>query len=364
MASVVPLSNLGEILVNLSNFLYLITGNEGEKVFNTRIRGYSIYYHPHPQIITRVFSYIALQIKIMFGITKVDKKIDLYVIFMGEGLLIPMLFCKLLRKPVLLILASSATKISGKNRDSLSLPFVFMETANYRLADRIVVYSSKLIDQWGLEKYRYKISIAPNHFLDLEKFKIRAQLNQRSNVIGYVGRLSEEKGITNFVKSMPEILKSKNGINFLIAGDGKLRDDIITNLNKYNLKENVELNGWIPHDDLPQFLNRLKLLVIPSYTEGLPNVMIEAMACGTPVLATPVGAISDFIKDAETGFIMEDNSPECIARNVVRAMNHPYLDQIANNGKMVVEKEFTFEKALERFKIILNRMDLTDTKVR
>jgi len=75
---------------------------------------------------------------------------------------------------------------------------------------------------------------------------------------------------------MPEILKSKNGINFLIAGDGKLRDDIITNLNKYNLKENVELNYWIPHDDLPQFLNRLKLLVIPSYTEGLPNVMIEA----------------------------------------------------------------------------------------
>jgi len=62
----------------------------------------------------------------MFGITKVDKKIDLYVIFMGEGLLIPMLFCKLLRKPVLLILASSATKISGKNRiPSLCLLFLW-----------------------------------------------------------------------------------------------------------------------------------------------------------------------------------------------------------------------------------------------
>ena len=115
---------------------------------------------------------------------------------------------------------------------------------------------------------------------------------------------------------------------------------------------------------MPRWYNAADILVYPCIYAGFGLPPLEAMACGTPVLATPVGAISDFIKDAETGFIMEDNSPECIARNVVRAMNHPYLDQIANNGKMVVEKEFTFEKALERFKIILNRMDLTDTKVR
>jgi glycosyltransferase involved in cell wall biosynthesis len=84
--------------------------------------------------------------------------------------------------------------------------------------------------------------------------------------------------------------------------------------------------------------------------------MLEAMACGTPILASPVGAIPDLIKDGETGFIMADNSPECIARNIIRALNHPYLEKIADNGRALVEKEFTFEKAVERYRELLNSL--------
>jgi len=94
-------------------------------------------------------------------------------------------------------------------------------------------------------------------------------------------------------------------------------------------------------------------LVLPSYTEGLPNIMLEAMACGTPVLATPVGAIPDVIRDGKTGFIMEDNSPKCIAENVVRALEHPDLEEIAEAGRRFVEEEFTFERAVEKWRGIL-----------
>ena len=65
------------------------------------------------------------------------------------------------------------------------------------------------------------------------------------------------------------------------------------------------------------------------------------MGCGTPVLATPVGAVLDTIKDEKTGFIMDNNSPECIAKNVERALNYHDLEKIAKNARELVGKEFT-----------------------
>jgi glycosyltransferase involved in cell wall biosynthesis len=135
-----------------------------------------------------------------------------------------------------------------------------------------------------------------------------------------------------------------------------LKELIKASLQEEDLTARIDLPGWISHDDLPTYLNQLRLLVLPSYTEGLPNIMLEAMACGTPVLATPVGAIPDVIIDGKTGFIMENNSPECIAENVTRALNSPDLERIAENGRRFVEENFSFEKTVENWKGILQNI--------
>ena len=77
---------------------------------------------------------------------------------------------------------------------------------------------------------------------------------------------------------------------------------------------------------------------------------------GPPVLAMPVGAIPDVIVDGRTGFIMENNTPECIAENVIRALNSPNLERIADAGKRYVEENFTFEKAVENWRSILEEI--------
>ncbi|MDR9817357.1 MAG: glycosyltransferase family 4 protein [Candidatus Methanoculleus thermohydrogenotrophicum] len=175
-------------------------------------------------------------------------------------------------------------------------------------------------------------------------------------LIGYIGRLSGEKGVQHFAQALPAILSDQQALRVLIGGDGQLKETIEASLQEQGVTARVDLPGWISHDDLPRYLNQLRLLVLPSYTEGLPNIMLEAMACGTPVLATPVGAIPDVIIDGKTGFIMENNSPECIAENVIRALSSPDLEQIAEDGRRFVEENFTFERVVERWKEVLGEI--------
>jgi len=84
--------------------------------------------------------------------------------------------------------------------------------------------------------------------------------------------------------------------------------------------------------------------------------MLEAMACGTPVLATSVGMIPEVIADGETGFIMENNSPGCIAQNVTRALNSPKLERVAKNGRQLIVENFTFETTVLRWQKIFDEL--------
>ena len=138
------------------------------------------------------------------------------------------------------------------------------------------------------------------------------------------------------------------------GGDGELRDKINEYLITNKLKKRVKLTGWISRNELPNYFNKLKIVVLPSYTEGLPNIMLEAMACGTPVLATPVGTIPNFIKDDETGFLMKNNSPKCIAENIIRVLECPNLKEIVENARNIVEKEFIYKTAVKRYKKIID----------
>ena len=357
-AGIIPLSNLVDILSNLCSSLYLITAGEGDAVCKNHrnIHSYSITYEPKTLLLTRIINYIALQLKICCELVRLIRKVDLCIFFMGEGLLLPVLVCRLLGKYVILNLAASSVRIIETSKGSLYKPLKLLEVLNYLLSNEIILYSSNLIKEWNLEKYRSKIFIAHKHFLDFDKFKVQKQLNERGNLIGHIGRLSAEKGTLNFVEAIPRILGEKDEVKFLIGGDGRLRGEIEKYLEEENLNAKVKLLGWIPHDELPKYLDDLKMLVLPSYTEGLPNIMLEAMACGTPVLATQVGAIPDVIKDGKTGFIMKDNSPECIAENAIRVLNHPNLEQIAQNARALVEREFTFEKAVARYREILSEL--------
>ena len=305
----------------------------------------------------RIIRYICTQLKSSYMLARLGKSVDLWIFFIGgDTLVFPMITAKLLRENVVLAFAGSSILTEKFNADIFSKVLEFLSDINCTLSDKIIVYSPNIIREWHLEKYRKKICVAHKHFLDLGVLKIKKELDERKNVIGYVGRVSGEKGVSNFVKSIPEISKKREDSKFLVVGYGPLCDDIKRYLDENDLNDRVKLTGWIPHENLPDYLNELKMAVLPSYTEGLPNLMLEAMACGTPVLATPVGAIPDVIKDGKTGFVMENNSPECISRNVIRALEYQELDTIVKNAKALVETEYTYNATLEIYRGALEEL--------
>ena len=356
-ASVIPISNLIEILKSLSKSIVIITGNASYDFFKHQ-PDIACYDNSHPMeknLLKKIIYYLHAQCRDSYFLLKNRNNVEAWIFFMGgEREFIPILTAHLLKKPVLLYIPGSAVRDAKFSKDPLLKPTEILSARAHNLADYIILYSPNLISEWNLEPYRHKIIIASRHFLDINTFTVTIPFIDRPPLIGYIGRLSGEKGIQNFAKALPTILGNQQNLRVLIGGNGQLKGAIETALTKQGLIDKVDLPDWISHDDLPGFLNRLRLLVLPSYTEGLPNIMLEAMACGTPVLATPVGAIPDIIKDGETGFIMENNSPKCIAENVERALSSPHLETIANNGRRFVEKNFTFEMMVVKWKEILD----------
>jgi glycosyltransferase involved in cell wall biosynthesis len=349
-----PLLNLAKVLSSLSDKLYVLCPSTTIRS-SGNVHLYPIGYNPGGGIFAQVRNQVSFQLRLSYQLAGLIGKVKLWVFFGGEGLLLPMLTAKLFRGKVVLSLAGYLEKEGEFKKNVLYKPLSLLKRINCRLAYKIVIYSQRLIKEWRLEGHKGKIVIAHEHFLDFSTFKLEKPLPKRDKIVGYIGDLIEYKGIRSLLESIPKVLEKENNLKFLIVGDGKMQRKIEHYLSGANLSERVSLMGWVPHEEIPKHLNDLYLLVLPSYTEGMPNIMLEAMACGTPVLATPVGAIPDVVKDGETGFIMENNSPKCIAENIVRAVNHPNLEQIARNAQALVEREFTYEAAVEGYRRILNR---------
>lgn len=317
----------------------------------------------------RITSFLAHQKNLIIELKKL-KEIDvIFYLLSGDlAFLIPFLFAvtflKLKKKSVLRVEGRSSTYFKsqsarGKNRITRILKIIvhsIIESIVYSLAHRIIILCEYQLEKFDMQKYQNKIS-AVNYYVDFTLYKKVKELKNRNYQIGYCGRLSEEKGALEFAQALPLILKDENS-KAIIVGDGQLRDEIKNIITINNIQNKVDLTLWVASEKIPEYLNDMQIVILPSYIEGFPQTIMEAMACGTLVLATPVGGIPGLIEDNKTGFIMENNTPECIAQNVIRVLNHPNIDAIINNASSLVERELSYQAIVDKHRKVLSSMDL------
>ena len=364
-AATTPLSNLANILNELSEELYIITsGNvqilkaKGYKPFYLSRLKYVLYSKTYDRVLHHFFT----QVRYAIDLLK-HRTVNTWVFFLdAENLVLPLLAAKMARKKVLLFMTASSSKSSELHKESFGYFTKLFRIMSYDFSDKIILYSEKLVDNWELSRYAKKVLIGHEHFLNFSLFSEQEKLLERSKEIGYVGRLSKEKGILSFIESIPLILERDSTVKFVIIGNGPLDKRMRHNVSKLNLDKSVNIEGWVSHDSLPTYLNHFKLIVLPSLTEGLPNVLLEAMACGTPVLATKVGAITDIIKNGETGFLLSSSDPEEIAQQVTSLLRKPLLlKSVSDTAYIWVRANFSQEKTLKAWQSILSDQ-LSNTK--
>jgi glycosyltransferase involved in cell wall biosynthesis len=360
-AGITPLSNLVDVIYPNTGDIYLITGEEGYDRFKNdkRVRIFEFRKYSsaesHSHLAQRVFRYCKMQIQAASLLAKVGRRVDVWVFFIqADCLPLAGLVSKALGRTLLVMLAGSACDTSAATA-SFPRVIAILQKANLRFSDRIVLYSD-LVKEWKLEPYRKKVVIAGEHFLNFNEFSFKNDLQERAPLVGYFGRLEAEKGVLNLVEALPKTLEERPDVRVLIIGEGSLKDEIRMMLNSEPLRNKVTFESWVPHAEIPSYLAKLKLLVLPSYTEGLPNVMLEAMACGTPVLTTPVGAIPHVIKDKETGFFLHDNSAASIARGIVDTLGYPDLEKIATTARLVVENEYRYESVVKTWAALISKL--------
>lgn len=367
------LENFLEVLEPLCSNIYAITGKfDGRVSKKVQMINIKANFDKRESRLLKIIKYyprlLQVQSRTSFQLFRIAAGIDIVIFHVGTRLyVLPLMIAKLLGKKTVSCFTGSQAKVSPFAYQDMLLGNVIgkvamiissaLERINCFLADQIAVESGSVVNFIGLANHR-KIVINGAMYVDTELFRINIHIGNRGNLIGYVGRLFTSKGIMNFMGAIPLILKQRPDIDCIVVGRGRLFDWIQREIENKELKSKVRLDSWVPHHELPELLNQLKLLIFPSYSEGLPGIVQEAMACGAVVVATPVGGIPDLIKDGETGFILADNSPECIARTVAKALEHPDLAKIAGNARKLIEEEYNLQAMVEKCRVALSSLVL------
>jgi len=198
-----------------------------------------------------------------------------------------------------------------------------------------------------------------------ENFIRNLGINPNGQYILFVGRIEKQKGIYYLIKALPNIIKEFPNLKLIILGQFKnfrYFKKLVLNL-KLNDKI-IHLNP-ISHSNMPYLLNSVKLLVFPTLSEGMPNILLEALACGLPVVSSNISVISYNFKNGVHCILINPKNPEDISNKVIYLLkNKKESKKLSENGLKLILKEFSSTKGHWGDYFIKNNLDLIVNEIK
>ena len=252
--------------------------------------------------------------------------------------------------------------------DLLIYPYRNKGTFSYSLkvlnkASKIITVSSQLKNKCYNEfnVSEEKIKVIPNGYnhrifnfkpTDFNKRKVNNRF-----IILFIGHIIKAKGIFDLLNAIEIIRKLDQNIykkiSWVIVGKGADMVEFKKRLNTFNINNDIKVVGQVPHEKISKYMKNADFIILPSWSEGLPATLVEAMGCGLPIVATKVGGIPEII-NKDIGILVEPKSPEGLAKGIMNAISMDWNRQLISEYAKSYTWKKNAEKTIKIYKEALN----------
>jgi glycosyltransferase involved in cell wall biosynthesis len=266
--------------------------------------------------------------------------------------------------------AHQPAEVAQLTANALNVPFGFSTHARdaRKVAPEILANRSKKAScvvacnsdvAKEIERVGGNVYLLP-HGVDLDRFSPQSKTPATVTQILAVGRLVEKKGFHVLIEAAKQV---KTPFTLTIVGDGPELGRLQDLVNTTGLANTIQFHKVVTHEHLPSLYANADIVVVPSVQDshgdrdGLPNVVLEAMACGRPIIASDISAISSAVTHGSTGLLVASGDPIALAESIDFLSAHPELGAtLATNARTKIEQDFNVRNCAKRFQKLLSEV--------
>jgi teichuronic acid biosynthesis glycosyltransferase TuaC len=201
-------------------------------------------------------------------------------------------------------------------------------------------------------------AVDPLRFQALDKVQCRKELGLPGNkkIVLFVGNLVRVKGVKHLIEAFGRLTEAGHkDVLLILVGDGSDKAALQDHVRRHDLEPFVLVAGRKTHQEIPLWMNSADLFCLPSLSEGMPNVVIEAMACGTPVIATKVGGVPDIINSDLYGYVVPPADSAALSKAIERAFSVEWDHQAISDFARQITWDSIAKRYIGLFELLLSK---------
>lgn len=264
-----------------------------------------------------------------------------------QGSEIPIWFKKKFRKKLIVRCGYlySRHMIKRHRKENLIRAAIKLEQKAFTSADIGVVTSAWqreiVVNRYQLDPV--KVKVIPNYIIT-DVFKPIPKKPKKYDLI-FIGRGSRQKNIENLLQAINSLKKEKQNVSLVMVGSCCYESIILRLIDKYAL--DVKLMGLVPNFELPKIINQAKVFILPSYFEGHPKALLEAMSCGIPCIGSNTTGIREDIEHLGTGYLCQTNSTSIAKAIEVLLSDDALQAKLGKNARQYILKNYSLDRILK-----------------